>query len=152
MRKKRFIDVFEFTGHQHIAKMIDSDRMKSDRMSLIQRICPLGFRRDAYKLIQLAFSLSISYVLTIWMIGAVSLMFMSRQGQTVFNACSLANTASLLISYSLLLGCNYGCDTLIPQYYGGEKRMMSVILQRAIIIFFVYLDYLLDILAQCSKN
>lgn len=110
-------------------------RMKNKNLSLIERLCPLGFRSDAYELIKLAFSLAISYALTIWMMGGVSLMFMSHQGQLIFNACSLANTASLLVSYSLLLGGNYGCDTLLPQYSGSEKRMMGVILQRAILIF-----------------
>ena len=75
-------------------------------------------------------SFAISYILSQWMINGVSLIFMSHQGEAIFNACTLAITLFTLLGYTLLLGC----DTLLPQYYGANKQMMGVILQRGALI------------------
>jgi hypothetical protein len=33
-----------------------------------------------------------------------------------------------------MLGLNFGCDTLLPQCFGGNKRKMGLTVQRAVII------------------
>lgn len=104
------------------------------RQSFVERLFPCGFKSYAWALSKMSISFGISYILSQWMINGVSLIFMSHQGEAIFNACTLANTLFTLLGYTLLLGCNCGCDTLLPQYYGGNKQMMGVILQRGVLI------------------
>ena len=101
-----------------------------------QKFYPFGFRHDALTLTRSTFSFIISYVLSTWMITTVSLMFVARLGQRELNGSGLAFTVAGLVSESILIGLNYGCDTLLPQCFGGNKRKMGIILQRSIIIAF----------------
>ena len=74
-------------------------------------------------------------ILALWLIGFISLAFVGHAcGQLELNACALALSTYVLIANSLMLGLNFGCDTLLPQCYGGNKRKMGLILQRAVLI------------------
>ncbi len=105
-------------------------------LNFMEKCYPYGFRHDAMTLISTTFAFLISHVLTAWMISAISLLFMARLGQVDMNSAALALTVYNLIGNSVMLGLNFGCDTLLPQCYGGNKRKMGIILQRGIIIAF----------------
>ena len=107
----------------------------SNRYSTLkEKLYPLGFRQDALELANNTFALLISYVLSYWMITTVSLAFVGHLGQNELNGCALATTTYYLIADPILFGLNYGCETLLPQCYGGNKRKMGVVLQRGMII------------------
>ncbi|CAF3382421.1 unnamed protein product [Rotaria socialis] len=56
---------------------------------------------------------------------------MGHIGQAEFNPSSLANTISTPSCFAIVSCLNFGCDTLLPQYFGGNKRKTGIILQRA---------------------
>ncbi|CAF0885948.1 unnamed protein product [Rotaria sordida] len=103
--------------------------------SLIQRCFPFGFRDEALILIKITFPFALGNVLASWLISFVSLAFVGHaRGQIELNACALALSTYILIANSLMLGLNFGCDTLLPQCFGGNKRKMGLTIQRAVII------------------
>ncbi|CAF0930976.1 unnamed protein product [Rotaria sp. Silwood1] len=103
--------------------------------SLIQQCFPFGFRDEAFKLIKITFPFALGNILASWLIAFVSLAFVGHaHGQITLNACALAFSTYILIANSLMLGLNFGCDTLLPQCFGGNKRKMGLTIQRAVII------------------
>jgi Na+-driven multidrug efflux pump len=104
------------------------------KTSWIQRLYSFVSHGDAVTLVKMSIPLAISYILSLSTITSISLIFMGHLGQAELNASSLANTVFVLICYGLMAGINFGCDTLLPQYYGGDKKKMGIILQRGIII------------------
>jgi Na+-driven multidrug efflux pump len=114
--------------------MVGENSAKNKMATFIERVYPLGFRKDAMILIKMAIPFAISYVLSSSTITIVSLAFMAHLGQEELNASSLANTIFLLICYALMLGLNFGCDTLLPQFFGGNKRKVGLIWQRGMLI------------------
>lgn len=104
-------------------------------MSFIQRCFPLGFRDEALTLVKITVPFAIGNVLASWLISFISLAFIGHaHGQLELNACALGLSTYILIANSLMLGLNYGCDTLLPQCFGGNKRKMGLTVQRAILI------------------
>ena len=102
--------------------------------AIVEKLYPLGFCSDAYTWVKTAASLSISYVLCSFCIPSISLVFLSQLGQKELNGCSLALTVYSLTGKFILVGLNFACDTLLPQYYGGNKRKMGIIVQRGTLI------------------
>jgi Na+-driven multidrug efflux pump len=70
------------------------------------------------------------------MISTVSLLFVARLGQAEMNGSALALTVYALVGNAIMVGLNFGCDTLLPQCFGGNKHKMGIVLQRGIIIAF----------------
>lgn len=104
-------------------------------VSLVKRCFPLGFRDEALTLIKITFPFALGNVLASWLISFISLAFIGHaHGQIELNACALALSTYVLIANSLMLGLNFGCDTLLPQCFGGNKRKMGLTIQRAVII------------------
>jgi Na+-driven multidrug efflux pump len=110
--------------------------IKHKYSTLKQKLYPIGFRHDAWTLTSTTFALIISYVFASWMITTVSLVFIGRLGDRERDGCALAITTYVLIGNCVLMGLNFGCDTLLPQCFGGNKKKMGLILQRGIIIAF----------------
>ena len=103
--------------------------------SLIKRFFPCGFRDEAFALAKITIPFALGNVLASWCIGFVSLAFIGHaHGQLELNACALALSTYVLLAYSLMLGLNYGCDTLLPQCHGGNKHKMGLTIQRAVLI------------------
>ncbi|CAF3525731.1 unnamed protein product [Rotaria socialis] len=101
----------------------------------MKRHFPFGFRDEALALVKITFPFALGNVLSTWLISFVSLAFIGHaHGQIEFNACALAYSTYILIANSLMLGLNFGCDTLLPQCFGGNKRKMGLTIQRAAII------------------
>ena len=74
-------------------------------------------------------------ILASWLIPFVSLALIGHaRGQLELNASALGISTYVLLSNSLMLGLNFGCDTLLPQCYGGNKKKMGLILQRAMLM------------------
>jgi Na+-driven multidrug efflux pump len=104
-------------------------------MSFIQRYFPCGFCDEALTLVKITVPFAMGNILASWLISFISLAFVGHvHGQLELNACALATSAYILIANSLMLGLNFGCDTLLPQCSGGNKRKMGLTVQRAIII------------------
>jgi len=104
-------------------------------MSFIQRYFPCGFRDEALTLIKITVPFAMGNILASWLISFISLALVGHaHGQLELNACALASSTYVLIANSLMLGLNFGCDTLLPQCLGGNKRKMGLTIQRAIII------------------
>ena len=114
--------------------MVDERLVAKERLTFIKNLYPLGFRHDAQTLVKLAGSLMLSNALSLFFISAVSLVFMDRLGNAELNASALALTTHYVTSKSILLGLNFGCDTLLPQYYGLDKRKVGLVLQRGVIM------------------
>jgi Na+-driven multidrug efflux pump len=103
--------------------------------SLFQRYFPCGFRDEASVLVKITFPFALGNILSTWLISFISLALVGHaHGQLALNACALAASAYVLIANSLMLGLNFGCDTLLPQCAGGNKRKMGLTIQRAVII------------------
>lgn len=103
--------------------------------SFIQRCFPCGFRDEALALIKITVPFAMGNVLASWLISFISLAFIGHvHGQLELNACALAFSTYILIANSLMLGLNFGCDTLLPQCLGGNKRKMGLTIQRAVLI------------------
>ncbi|CAF3749365.1 unnamed protein product [Rotaria socialis] len=79
----------------------------------------------------MSISIAATCILCSWTINFVSLIFMGHIGQAEFNPSSLANTISTPSCFAIVSCLNFGCDTLLPQYFGGNKRKTGIILQRA---------------------
>jgi len=104
-------------------------------MSFIKRSFPFGFRDEALTLVKITVPFALGNVLASWLISFISLAFMGHAyGQLELNACALGLSTYILIANSLMLGLNFGCDTLLPQCFGGNKRKMGLTVQRAVII------------------
>ena len=115
--------------------MADSSSPTTASMSFMKRCFPLGFRDEALALIKLTVPFAMGNILASWLITFVSLTFMGNaRGQLELNACALALSTYVLIGNSLMLGLNFGCDTLLPQCFGGNKRKMGLTIQRAVLI------------------
>ncbi len=114
--------------------MNEESALTNKKLTYVQKLYPLGFRHDAQKLGKMTLTFVFTYVLSLWLISNVSLAFMGYLGQTEFNASSLALTVYNLVSNTIMIGLTFSCNTLFPQCYGGNKRKMSIILQRAVII------------------
>ncbi len=110
--------------------------VKEKFLTLKEKLYPSGFQHDASILVRRTFAFSISSILSVWMFTTVSLAFISRLGAKERDGCALALTIYSLIGYSVLVGLNFGCDTLLPQCFGGNKHKMGLIVQRAVIILF----------------
>jgi Na+-driven multidrug efflux pump len=110
--------------------------VKKKFWNLKEKLYPSGFRHDASILIPITFTFIISYVLASWMFTTVSLAFISQLGAKERDGCALGLTIYSLIGNSILVGLNFGCDTLLPQCFGGNKHKMGLIVQRAVIIVF----------------
>jgi hypothetical protein len=110
--------------------------VKKKFWTLKEKLYPSGFRHDASILLPRTVAFSISSVLSVWMFATVSLAFISRLGTKERDGCALGLSVYNLIGYSVLLGLNFGCDTLLPQCFGGNKHKMGLIVQRAVIIVF----------------
>ncbi|CAF1212459.1 unnamed protein product [Adineta ricciae] len=96
---------------------------------------PFGFRDEAFVLIKITVPFAMGNVLASWLIAFISLALIGHaHGQLELNACALALSTYVLISNSIMLGLNFGCDTLLPQCFGGNKRKMGLTIQRAILI------------------
>lgn len=70
----------------------------------------------------------------VWLFSTVSPIFVSRLGPKQRDGCALALSVYNLVGNAIVVGINFGCDTLLPQCYGGNRRKMGIVLQRAIII------------------
>ncbi|CAF3817083.1 unnamed protein product [Rotaria sp. Silwood1] len=92
------------------------------------------FRSDAKQIVRLALPYIFSYVLELLLMPTVSIIFMGWVGQVEFNVCAIARIFYLLFGSAGHLGLTFACDTLLSQAYGGNKRQMGIVLQRAILI------------------
>ncbi|CAF1419154.1 unnamed protein product [Adineta ricciae] len=92
------------------------------------------FRSDTKQILRLCFPYIFSYVLELLLLPAISNVFMGWIGQQEFNACALGRILYLLFAYSCHFGLTYACDTLLSQAYGGNKRQMDIIIQRAFLL------------------
>jgi hypothetical protein len=110
--------------------------VKKKFWTLKEKLYPSGFRHDASILVRRAFAFIVSYVFSLWMFTTVSLAFISHLGAKERDGCALGLTMYSLIGNCVLVGLNFGCDTLLPQCFGGNKRKMGLIVQRAVIIIF----------------
>ncbi len=110
--------------------------IKNKFSTLKQKLYPFQFRPDARILASTTLAFIISYVLAAWMFTTVSLAFISRLGDRERDGCALALTVYSLVGNSVLAGIRFGCDTLLPHCFGGNKHKMGIIVQRAIIIVF----------------
>lgn len=112
--------------------MIESNAPSS---SFLTRCFPCGFRDEAINLIKITVPFALGNILATWLISFISLALVGQaHGQLELNACALAMSTYVLIASSLMLGLNFGCDTLLPQCLGGNKRKMGLIVQRALLI------------------
>jgi Na+-driven multidrug efflux pump len=103
--------------------------------SLLKRCFPSEFRKEANALTKITIPFALGSILSSWLLVFISLAFVGHaRGQTELNACALAVSTYVLIAGSLMLGLNFGCDTLLPQCFGGNKRKMGLIVQRAVLI------------------
>ncbi|CAF2343498.1 unnamed protein product [Rotaria sp. Silwood2] len=117
-----------------LSQMVEASAQKTST-SLIKRYFPLGFRDEALTLIKITFPFALGNVLASWLLSFVSLAFIGHvHGQIALNASALAFSTYILIANSLMLGLNFGCDTLLPQCFGGNKLKMGLTVQRAVII------------------
>lgn len=114
--------------------MAGSDSTKIST-SLERKYFPCGFRDEALTLIKITVPFALGNILATWLISFISLALVGHAyGQFELNACALATSAYVLIASSLMLGLNFGCDTLLPQCLGGNKRKMGLTVQRAVLI------------------
>lgn len=112
-----------------------SSSIPNKSLSFIQRYFPCGFRDEALTLTKITVPFAMGNVLSSWLISFISLALVGHaHGQLELNACALALSTYVLIGNSLMLGLNFGCDTLLPQCLGGNKRKMGLTIQRAILI------------------
>ncbi len=102
--------------------------------TLKQKLYPFQFQPDARILARRILAFVFIYVFSAWMFTTVSLAFVSRLGDKERAGCALAITIYSLIGNSILMGISFGCDTLLPHCFGGNKHKMGIIVQRAIII------------------
>jgi hypothetical protein len=110
--------------------------VKKKFWTLKEKLYPSGFRQDSSILVRRAFAFIVSYVFSLWMFTTVSLAFISHLGAKERDGCALGLTMYSLIGNCVLVGLNFGCDTLLPQCFGGNKHKMGLIVQRAVIIVF----------------
>ena len=109
--------------------------MSAAPKSFVERTFPFGFRSEALALIKITVPFAMGNVLASWLIAFVSLAFVGHaHGQLELNACALGLSTYVLIANSVMLGLNFGCDTLLPQCFGGNKRKMGLTVQRAVLI------------------
>lgn len=114
--------------------MVEKSAEKTSR-SWIKRAFPFGFRDEAKAMLKITVPFAMGNILASWLIGFISLAFIGHvRGQTELNAAALALSTYVLLANSLMLGLNFGCDTLLPQCYGGNKRKMGLTVQRAVLI------------------
>lgn len=99
-----------------------------------EKLYPFGFRKDAWMLATTTVSFLTGHVFAIWLFPVVSLIFLGRVGPTQRDGGALGITVYALIGNAIVTGLNFGCDALLPQCYGGNRRKMGVVLQRAVII------------------
>ncbi|CAF2136962.1 unnamed protein product [Rotaria magnacalcarata] len=111
----------------------ESNKTKSDD-GIFNRLYPFGLLNESKTLLKITIPFAFGNVLQSWFISFVSLVFMGQLGLMERNACALALSTYVLIGNSLMLGLNFGCDTLLPQCYGGNKRKMGLTIQRSILI------------------
>jgi Na+-driven multidrug efflux pump len=112
-----------------------AEMSNSRSISLSKRWFPCGFRDEALILGKITFPFAMGNILSSWLISFISLALVGHaHGQLALNACALASSTYVLIANSLMLGLNFGCDTLLPQCSGGNKRKMGLTIQRAILI------------------
>ncbi len=112
-----------------------AEMSNSRSISLSKRWFPCGFRDEALILGKITFPFAMGNILASWLISFISLALVGHaHGQLALNACALASSTYVLIANSLMLGLNFGCDTLLPQCSGGNKRKMGLTIQRAILI------------------
>jgi len=96
---------------------------------------PCGFKSEAKILMKITVPFALGNILSSWLISFISLAFLGHaRGQIELNAGALALSTYILIANSLMLGLNFGCDTLLPQCFGGNKRKMGLVVQRALLI------------------
>lgn len=114
--------------------MIEENSLINQKSFTMQKLCLRNLPPEGIAMLKMIFTFICFYGLSQWLISAVSLAFMGRFGQKQFNACSLAFSIYSVIGNCIMIGINYGSDTLLPQCYGGNKRKMGIILQRAIIM------------------
>ena len=101
-----------------------------------QKVYATGFRHDAYSLTRSGMVFIFSYLLASGSITTISLIFIAQLGDAELTGSSLALTVYSLIGNAVLVGLNFGFETLLPQTFGGNKRKMGIIVQRGIIISF----------------
>lgn len=103
--------------------------------TFLQHFFPYGFSNEARILLKITVPFVFGSILSSWLIGFIALAMIGHaRGQLELNASALALSTYILIGNSLILGLNFGCDTLLPQCHGGNKRKMGLIVQRAFII------------------
>ncbi|CAF4334985.1 unnamed protein product, partial [Rotaria sp. Silwood2] len=102
--------------------------------TFIRRFYPLGFQQEALVLSKMTLAFVISHICTSWMLSTVSLAFMGHLGQAELNASGLAFSVYNLLGSSIIVGLNFAAETLMPQYFSGDKQQTGLILQRGAII------------------
>jgi len=108
--------------------------IKNKFLAIKQKLYPFGFRKDAWMLTTATVSFLTGHVFAVWLFPTISLVFVGRLGAKERDGCALALSIYNLIGNAIVVGINFGCDTLLPQCYGGNRRKMGVVLQRAVII------------------
>lgn len=115
--------------------MVDNSNSVRIPTSLAKQYFPCGFRDEALTLVKITVPFALGNILATWLISFISLALVGHAyGQLELNACALATSTYVLIANSLMLGLNFGCDTLLPQCSGGNKRKMGLTVQRAVLI------------------
>ena len=103
--------------------------------SFVTQCFPFGFRDETSALIKITLPFALGNILASWLLSFISLAFIGHaHGQTELNACALALSTYIIIANSVMLGLNFGCDTLLPQCFGGNKHKMGLTVQRAVLI------------------
>ncbi|CAF1486730.1 unnamed protein product [Adineta ricciae] len=118
----------------YIHKMINENGATNNKANIITKLYPFGFWQDATELGHIAGLLCLSNLLFPFMITTVSIALMGSVGQAELNASTLAFAVCGLVGKAVTAGLNFGCDTLLPQYFSGKKSGMGIILQRGVLI------------------
>lgn len=92
------------------------------------------YRSDAKEILRLCLPYMLSYVCDLMVIPTTSIIFMGWVGQAEFNACSIGRVLWDLFGHVSHFGSMFACDTLLSQAFGGNKRYMGTVLQRAVVI------------------
>lgn len=115
--------------------MAEMSATATEATSSVKRMFPFGFRAEAIALMKITGPFAMGNVLASWLNAFLSLAMIGHaHGQLELNACALGLSTYVLIANSLMLGLNFGCDTLLPQCFGGNKRKMGLTVQRAVLI------------------
>ena len=118
-----------------VTDMSETTNETNARRTFFARCFPCGFRDEAIILVKITVPFALGNILSTWLISFISLALVGQaRGQVELNACALAMSTYVLIASSLMLGLNFGCDTLLPQCLGGNKRKMGLTVQRAALI------------------